>query len=298
MIPPDRRLRLLLLSSLLLLAACATGAEPLASGPAEEGAGRDRGLPAVARVPLITTRVDGVADSQVIPVRHEGRDAWLALDTGAPFTFLYRDEDAEEDFVEHAGTVWIEGEPWDLPGYGDDAIGVETFDGKPIVGVLGLDFFLEGPSAIDYPGGCLVRYLDGAVPVGDAALPRLPLTGTEHGRALVDVVIDDIEVTLMFDTGAHDTFWLGVRGNDEDEVSIVQTADGAQWEVFVGEGRIALPGEPVRSVPVMHAPSIGYVAAERAELGYDGLLGLTALGWRRIVVHSREGVIILGPRRP
>lgn len=232
-------------------------------------------------------------------MRFEERNAWLALDTGAPFTFLFRSEEAgDEELVEHAGTVWIEGEPWDLPGYGDDAIGVELFDGKPIVGVLGLDFFLEVPSAIDYPGGCLVRYLDGELPESDAALPRLPLSGTEHGRALVEVVIDETEVKLMFDTGAHDTFWLGVRGNDEDDVSIVQTADGAQWEVFVGEGRIALPGELVQSIPVMRAPSLGYVEEERAELGYDGLLGLTALGWRRIIVHSREGVIILGPLRP
>lgn len=30
-------------------------------------------------VPLVMTRADGVADVQVVPVRLDGRDAWLAL---------------------------------------------------------------------------------------------------------------------------------------------------------------------------------------------------------------------------
>lgn len=271
-----------LLSSILAAACAAGGIEP-------------RGLPDVTRVPLVTTRDDGVADSQVVPVLFEEQDAWLALDTGAPFTFLFRGA-GEDELVEHAGTVRIAGEWWDLPGYGDDAIGVEMFQGKPIVGILGLDFFQGVPTAIDYPGGFLVRYLDGQLPEGDAELPVLRLAGAEHDRALVDVVIDGTELTLMFDTGAHDTFWLGVEGSEEDDVSIVQTADGAQWEVFVGRGDLALPGEGLQSIPVMRALVIGYIEEEMEELGYDGLLGLTALGWRRIILDFENGVLILGPR--
>ena len=102
-----------LLSSILAAACAAGGIEP-------------RGLPDVTRVPLVTTRDDGVADSQVVPVLFEEQDAWLALDTGAPFTFLFRGA-GEDELVEHAGTVRIAGEWWDLPGYGDDAINRSIF---------------------------------------------------------------------------------------------------------------------------------------------------------------------------
>ncbi len=275
--------------------ACATsgGGEAPLSGVVA-GALEPRGLDAVARVPLITTRDDGVADSQVVPVLFEGEQAWLALDTGAPFTFLFCGA-GEDEPVEHAGTVRIAGEEWDLPGYGDDALGVEIFEGRPIVGVLGLDFFLDVPAVIDYPGGALIRHLDGELPESDADLPQLPLCGAEHGRALVDVVIDGAELRLMFDTGAHDTFWLGVEGSGDDDVSVVQTADGARWEVFVGTGSLALPGQELRSIPVMRALSIGYLEEELEQLGYDGLLGLTAFGWRRIVLDFEGGALRLGP---
>jgi hypothetical protein len=252
---------------------------------------------AIDTIPLITTRDDGVADSQVVPIRLEGREVWLALDTGAPFTFLFSEE-GDPEFVEHAGTIVLGDEEWDVPAYGDDAIGVEEFQGKPIVGVLGLDFFLETPTAIDYPGGELVRYQGGELPAGDAKLPRLPLGGGEHRRALVEVEIDGESLTMMFDTGAHDTFWLGVAGKSEDEISEVQTADGDVWEVSVGSGSLELPGEAPRAIPVMRALEIGYLSEEFEEIGADGLLGLTAIGWRRVVLDFAEGVILFGPREP
>jgi len=269
------------LGAVLLLAGCLTG---------------DSGERTVQVVELITTREDGVADSQVIPILFEGEEAWLALDNGAPFTFLFRGSD-DPEFVEDAGTIVLGGEQWTVPAYGDDAIGVEVFRGKPILGVLGLDFFHDVPAAIDYPGGKLVRYLDGQLAADDAELPTLPLGGREHERALIDVRLDGETLTLMFDTGAHDTIWLGVAGKDGDEESAVQTADGEIWEVFEGSGLLELPGEGARSVPVLRALEIGYVSPELRELEANGLFGLTSLGWRRVVIDFDSGVLRLGPRQ-
>jgi len=142
--------------------------------------------PPVNVVPLVTTIDDGVADSQVVPIRLGDREAWLALDTGAPFTFLYSDP-AGPEYVEHAGTITIGCETWQVPGYRDEAIGVEMFRGRPIVGLLGLDFFLDVPAAIDYPGGRLVRYLDGQLQGPLAALAPLQGPRVEGLGAIPDV---------------------------------------------------------------------------------------------------------------
>src|SRR5215208_2011778 len=61
---------------------------------------------ATHEVPLITTVDDGVADVQVVPIVFEGEDAWLALDTGSPLTFLFSDP-AGPEYVDEAGTIQI-----------------------------------------------------------------------------------------------------------------------------------------------------------------------------------------------
>lgn len=276
------------------------------------GDGLDR--PARNTVPLVTTIEDGVADCQVVPVEFRGQEAWLALDTGAPITFLFTelvaesrtdspddsrtgpdDPDDGAEYVEYAGTVEIGCESRRLPGYGDEAIGVEMLRGKPIVGILGLDYFSDVPAEIDYPGNRIVRYLDGAYPASYRELPGLPLHGLESGRALIDVVIDGAELTLMVDTGAHDTILIGSSDPGAGELMQVQTADGRRWYVRLGEAVLELPGEPARTVPVMRARDIGYFGPELRELGADGLFGLTSLGWRRVIFDFAAGVLRFGP---
>ena len=252
------------------------------------------GVPdALRSVPLVTTREDGVADSQVVPVRYEDEEAWLALDTGAPFSFLFADPDGPE-FVERAGTVEIAGQRWELPGYGDDGIGIELFQERPIVGVLGLDFFFDRPSAIDYPAGRLERCISGS---DRRELTILKLKGRAPARALVEVVLDGQIRTMLFDTGAHDSLLLGVTGHAVDQAIEVQTADGVRWPVSEGLGRLELPGEPARTIPLMRAQEIGYISPMLKDLEAQGLLGLTALGWRRIELDFQAGELRLGSRR-
>lgn len=278
--PLTRRILITILPCLLLLG-CTAG-------------NSDSVIASSNAVPLVTTLEDGVADSQVVPIRLEDGEAWLALDTGAPFTFLFSDP-AGQEYVENAGTVEIGCEKWQVPGYRDEAIGVEMFQGKPIVGVLGLDFFLDVPSEIDYPGGRLVRHLDRRLTASDTKLPSVPLRGRENARALIDVVLNEIKLTLMFDTGAHDTMLIGAGGEEDDELAHVQTADGQTWEVRVGKAILSLPGENPRAVPVMRAADFSYIAPELRENRAHGLFGLTSLGWRRVVFDFDAGVLRLGP---
>ena len=284
--------------AVLLSVGCGGSEDPAPPDADEGGDGGERPLVPIAprgetnELPLTTTLEDGVADVQVVPIRFEGQDAWFALDTGAPMTFLFSDPDGPE-YVPEAGTIEIGSEEWTVPGYRDDAIGVEYFENKAILGILGIDFFADGPTELDYPGGRIVRWLRGAPRTEGAA--SVPLHGLEHDRPLVDVVIDDMPLTMMLDTGAHDTIWLGVTGDDDDQLAQVQTADGQIWDVYVGDGRVAFPGERERVVTVLRALDIGYIKPELDEIGAQGLLGLTALGWRKVVFDFPAGELSLFP---
>jgi len=140
---------------------------------------------------------------------------------------------------------------------------------------LGLDFFLDVPAEIDYPGGRLVRHLDHRTPESAKRLPGLPLRGRECARALIDVSLDGAGLVMMLDTGAHDTILIGVSGGEEDEKAQVRTADGRVCEVRVGKAVLSLPEEAPRVVPVMRAPLLPYISPELYRIGARGLFGLT-----------------------
>jgi hypothetical protein len=246
--------------------------------------------PAFNEAPLILTFADGVADSQVIPVEVNGTAAWLALDTGSAHTFLFRGQD-DPEYVAEAGTVRIGTQTLTLPGYGAAGIGVEMFQGKPILGILGVDFFLPR-GEIDYPGGRVVAWGDGAIP-GAQNLPSIPLRVVED-LARVSVVMDGRTLDLMLDTGAHDTVLLGVDGQPGDEPAQVSTADGAISPVWIGASTVELPREAQRSVPVMRAREIDYISPWLVEeQGANGLLGMTSLGLRRLILDGDR--LLLGP---
>jgi len=238
-------------------------------------------------VPMVTTRVDGVADTQVVPIVVDGRDAWLAIDTGSQRTFVFRDE-----YEEDAAVLTIGCEQRSVPGYGEAGIGVEEFEGKPILGILGLEFFGD-VGEIDYPGGTITRHA--SLPADVARLPHAPFVNRDD-RGLVDLEIDAVPVRMMLDTGAPSTLWLGVEGNEGDERGQVQTADGRLWDVWFGQGEIALAGER-RVVPVTRGLAIPYIGPELEELGAQGLLGVTSLGWRRFVWDTPNGLIYFDARR-
>ena len=106
---------------------------------------------------------------------------------------------------------------------------------------------------------------------------------------------DGIELTLMLDTGAHDTILIDAVRGEDDNLTQVQTADGRKWEVYVGEAILSLPGEDQKTIPVLRATDLQYIAPELREIRAHGLFGLTSLGWRRVVFDFDGGALRLGP---
>jgi hypothetical protein len=223
-------------------------------------------------------------------VEVDGVAAWLALDTGSAGTFLYR-KPGDPPYVAEAGTVRLGAKTVQLPGYGAEGIGPEMFLGKPILGILGVDFFLPR-GEIDYPAGRVVAWGNRPIP-GVTELPSLPLR-VVGDLARVTVRVEGIELDLMLDTGAHDTVLLGVDGQPGDDAAAVGTADGAESPVYAGTALIELPHELPRRVPVLRALEIPYISPWLVdEQGANGLLGLTSLGLRRLIFDGE--LMRLGP---
>lgn len=241
----------------------------------------------------LTISPDDVADSQVIPVRYEGVDAYLAIDTGSPLTFVFGDPDGPE-YVEHVGDVEVGCETYPVDALSLEGIGPEPFAGKEIIGIVGMDFFSSVPSEIDYPDRRVVRHLDGSVPA--SGLEEVAVDWT-HDRIVVDAALDDEPVRLVYDAGSPHTVWVGQTGQPGDEEVLLGTADGGTFLVYEGTVSLDFAGDDDLLMPVWRAPSFPYFEDELDAVGAQGLLGATGLGFRRVVFDLGASRMWLGPRQ-
>jgi hypothetical protein len=293
--------------SVLILAACSSSAAPPS---ADAGSERDSDVPvfdagtvvpdaepacAVNRVPLLTTILDGTADAQAVSARLDGEDVYLGFDSGSPMTFIFGDPEGPE-YVPDAAMISIGCVDWIVDAIRFEGIGEERLDGRRVVGVLGLDFFEEHAIAIDYPRGELVQYRERAPDLAGAS--SLPVRGLEELRVVTDVVLDGAPLALMVDTGAPSTIVLGMEGRPGDEEIVLGTADGRTWTAYAGDGVLEIPGEDARTVPILRAPELDYVEETVSEVGAAGLLGMTSLGWRKLIFDLPNERLHLFPREP
>lgn len=272
-----------------MLVACSSSVAPSSDASVERDGGSiaDAGSVrdsepacAVNRVALFTTIIDGTADAQGVSARLAGEDVYLGFDSGSPMTFVFGDPEGPE-YVPDAATISIGCVDWIVDAIRFEGIGEERLDGRRVVGVLGLDFFEEHAIAIDYPRGELVQYRERAPNLAGAS--SLPIRGLEELRVLTDVDLDGASLALMVDTGAPSTIVLGMEGRPGDEEIVLGTANGRTWTAYAGDGVLVLPGEAPRTVPVLRALELEYVEEAVRDVGAVGLLGMTSLGWRRVV---------------
>jgi hypothetical protein len=246
---------------------------------------------ATNEIPLILTIKDGVADSQVVPVIYGGVEGYLGIDTGSPITFVFG-EPGDPDYVPHIGDMTIGCEVVPVALLTVDAFGVGEFQGKPLFGLLGLDFFSAFPTELDYPGRRVVRHLAGGP---DLSGTTACAAQYEESRILIDdVTLGGNNVRLSWDAGSHHTIWVGVNGEAGDKEVSLMTADGAATVVFEGTTTLAIGDETERTITVWRAPSFPYLADELNELGASGLLGVTGMGFRKIIFDKASNELWLG----
>ncbi len=247
---------------------------------------RDGGC-AVNSVELVLSFLDDEVDSQLVRATGGGRAGFLALDTGSEHTFMY-------------GPTSTDRRPLSI---GCETFSVitrdfdeEVFEGTPIIGVLGADFFASATSELDYPGRRLVRYHAGTAPadlVGYASAPYELISGHIGLRPR----IDDAVTLLMFDTGATEVLLVPSPARAGDQETRFQDVEGNTFPAFVGETRLALGDDPVRTAGVQRVPSWPYFQSYQRDIHPDlsGLLGRVAMGFRRIVFDRDRLNLRLGP---
>jgi len=255
----------------VLLAACGGGAATPDAAPVDAACN-----PSV--LPLVVSRQDGVVDRVHGSARYLGAPAWLLVDTGSATTFV-QEPLGSPDPVPNAGTfdigcsaVMVDGRP-EVP---DPPI-----DGVPVVGTLGTDRLLPGPTAIDFTTAQLVF----GTP-GDPSWPSAPYDVVD-GSALAHVTLDGQPIRLLVDTGDDDTLWLGQQPQPGDTEIDTVDAEGHPLVLYLGSATLAI-GAWQATVRVLRVPSWPYLEQTIAQLGGDvgGLLGLSSMGQRVVFDHG------------
>ena len=258
----------------------ATGSDasvmPDASAAGDAGADMGR-APCWGSVHLpLLVKSYGDTERYFVRVEFEGAPAVLSLDTGSGLTFLFLGA-GEADHVPEVGVVILGGARLSIDGRGLEAPG-ELVEGMAIIGILGMDFLLSRPSLLDVEGASLLLLKSASPALARAAGAFEVPFNSVRDHALVPVTLDGATVRLMFDTAGGHTMHVGVEGRPEDEEIYVQDFEGNIFSVWRGTGTLTLGDQPVRSVPVVRAPSFPYFQATVNALGGDlhGLLGVTS----------------------
>lgn len=245
----------------------------------------------INQLTLGLTLEDGVADSQVVPVTWEGEEGYFSIDTGSPLTFIIG-EPGDPEYVPNFGNATLGCETLPVALVTLEDFEVEYFEGTPIFGVLGLDFFRDVRSEIDYPGERVLRYLTEDPDVSGTAEVSVEFV---EDRVLVESTLDEQPVRLIYDAGAHHTIWVGVEGAPGDEEMALGTADGSTTTVWEGTATLTMGNDEPRVITVWRAPTFPYLEDMLEELNADGLLGVTGMGFRRIVFDAPSSALWLGP---
>lgn len=286
----------------LLLSACGSSStEPGGPTPAptQEPGGTPPVTPPVETPPACTTNVvpfiveygREVVDTQLVPVKTATEEGWLALDTGSGLTFVYGKDDAKRNYDVTIGCESFKVIRRDFER--------EEYEGKPILGVLGADFLRTALSELDYPGKKIVRHLDAS------SKPQAIDGYTEaaildaNGHIGVRAEVDGTSRVLMVDTGSPHVLLVPVEGRPTDRKTAVQDVTGESIPAFIGDSDVKL-GTETKRVPAYRIPAWPYFEGYQKELHPElaGLFGLSALGFRRVVIDAKGGVMKLGPILP
>ncbi len=266
----------------------------LACSAAGAGCGAG-GARQINRVPIVLTTPPAAGSDEIggmiVPVRFEGRDAALAIDTGSALTFLYTGRGSAE-FTARAGAVQLGRESLDLPGRSFEA---DDETGADIVGVLGADFLLGTTTEFDPCALEITRFEVGASPSVEG-WTRVPLENV-RGHIILTLTIDGHAKRLMWDTGSPHLLLINEGGRPGDSEARASDVEGSEFVIYTGSAVLSIPGEGPRTIPALRAPSFPYFEGTVEALGGNiaGLAGQSVFGHRRLLFDASRGVMLVSP---
>ncbi len=235
----------------------------------------------------LTFDEDSLVDSQLVPVTTARGDGWLSIDTGSAGTFVYGpDSTTKQPITIGCETLRVISRDFEA----------EMYDGKPILGVLGSDFFVS-PAIVadfDYPKHRIARHAKGA-PAGVDSYVDVPYLDA-GGHIAVRAEVDGLMRVLLWDTGSGHTLLVPELGRDTDTKVPIGDVSGAVIDAWIGPSEIVFGGE-TKQLPTYRVPKWPYFESYQKTLLPDlaGLFGRSSMGFRRIVIDGKARRLRLGP---
>lgn len=243
----------------------------------------------------VVRTADGHLDRLYLPVHLEAAEPALAIvDCGTPRTWL-RSTGKGEEWIDDAWRATLGGLRLILPGRRVPPF-EESAGPLPVIGAVGNDYLLAGITVLDVANACLTRLrAAGAQPAWDA-WPAFHIE-VERGMIFLDAELDGVSRRLQLDTGAPACILLRDEGEASDAVGVGRDVLGNPLPMHRSTTAFSLPGGSSRTVPLWKMRSFPHLEAVGTATGQklEGILGLSALGQKRIVLDAVGGRVLLEP---
>lgn len=238
---------------------------------------------------LRVDRHEGLPVRAFVDVTKDGAPATFLFDTGAARTHVSHSLD-DRQIRTNASTVRLGCSDRTLESWPHAA--QKHSAGLDVIGVLGADAVMAWPTELDLRADRLI--VRDRVPEDVARWPTVPLE-VSHGVALTRARVDGRAVRLLFDTGT-DTLLL--LTDDPGTGTVVMTHDvfAKPIEMVWGSAQLEWDSSEARKVPAWRTRSHPAFERHARELGgADGILGIAAMGNRRLVVDAENGRLFVEP---
>lgn len=273
----------------LLAAALGLSAEDAIGRPADDP------LPDEAPIKIVVVEDDVGLQRLYLPIEVDGAKRYAIVDCGtARFWIASPQEEGKGEWIDNAWVATLGGRRLHVLGRRVPGFHEMIFGQRPI-GAIGNDFLLAGTLVLDLAKGSLTRLPRGTVVPEAATWPSVPFT-LLRGMILLDVTFDGQEAHVLLDTGAPKAVWIGQKGKKGDLLGETHDVHGEKLRYWLGAMSLGL-GSETRRVKVQRMERFPHLEVTAEALGeeVDGLLGLSSLGRRRIVLDPEEGKMLLEP---
>lgn len=232
-----------------------------------------------------------------VPIEVDGSKKLAIVDCGTSrFWLELPQEEGKDEWADDAFVVTMGGQRLHVLGRRVPPF-QETAEGQAAIGAIGNDYLLAGTLLLDLREGTLQR-LPRGTPVPEAAKwPAVPFA-LKRGIIVLDARFDLRRVRVMLDTGAADSIWKGQTGKRGDVRGETNDVHGNPLPYWLGTMRLQLGGGLLgRKVPVMRMKALEHLDEIARAIGekLDGIVGLTSLGRRRVIIDPVRQRILLEP---
>jgi hypothetical protein len=227
-----------------------------------------------------------------------GKDVAFGLDTGSARSYVKFELDADPTVERRQTEVNVGGATRTLPGrrvlLDQDAYGAAERGDLPVSGTFGAEEVLQGTTDIDLRGGCLTRHPHGFALAETASWPEQPFI-VVNGVIVTQPQLDGTLRPALFDTGVGYSILVSEDIQPYADHQVVHDVRGLVVDLFSRMGSVRWGDGPTEPVWIQRTPRFG--TFDDMKLGdVHAMVGISAMGVRRIVVDPDRRVLLIGPR--